>query len=47
MIQVAEHPTSKLERVKETWDLLKKFWQEVEVVIFNNTARNRLRKLNA
>lgn len=47
MIQVAEHLTSRLGRVKETWNLLKKNWQEVEVVIVNNPARNRLRKLNA
>lgn len=47
MIQVAEHLTSRLGRVKETWNLLKKNWQEVEVVIVNNPARNRLRKFNA
>lgn len=47
MIQVVEHLASRLGRVKETWNLLKKFWQEVEVVIFNNPASNRLRNPNA
>lgn len=47
MIQVAEHLTSRLGRVKEAWKLLKKFWQEVEVVIFNNPGSRRLRNPNA
>lgn len=47
MIQVAGHLTSRLGGVKEIWNLLKKFRQEVEVVIFNSSSSNRLRNPSA